>query len=150
MKKSIACQVATCGPIGEIRFAPGSFASLLAVPLIVLTGNNTAFFLVTLCVLVVLGIWTSSIAARDLGQHDPSNVVIDEVCGMFISFFFVPLSWQVLTVGFLAFRFFDIVKPPPVRFFERFPAGWGIVLDDIAAGIYANLVLQVLIRYAHL
>ena len=99
---------------------------------------------------IVIGIWTSSVAAHEFGRLDPQNVVIDEVCGMMISFLLIPLSWQTLAIGFIGFRLFDIVKPPPIHWFERFPSGFGIVLDDLAAGLYTNVFLQLLIRYAHL
>ena len=150
MKKNIAHWIATCGPVGEIKFAPGSFGSLLAVPLILLTANQLPAYCVLLSALIIVGIWSSSVAARDLGLQDPSNVVIDEVCGMMMSFLFISTSWRVVITGFCAFRLFDIAKPPPVRLFERFPSGFGIVLDDLAAGLYANLLLHLLIRYAHL
>ena len=150
MKKKIAHWIATCGPIGQIRIAPGSFGSLVAIPFIFLTSGNLNLFLLVLLALIFIGIWSSGVAAHDLGQQDPSNVVIDEVCGMMVSFLFIPISWQTLVAGFIGFRFFDIVKPFPVRRFERFPSGFGIVLDDLAAGIYTNLLLHLSIRYAHL
>ncbi len=151
MKRNIAHWIATCGPIGEMPVAPGTFGSLVAVPLIVLTTGHSILFFLTLVVLIVIGIWSSSVAVRDFGQQDPGNVVIDEVCGMMISFLLVPsVDWKVLIAGFIGFRFFDIVKPLPIRLFERFPSGYGIVLDDLAAGLYTNLILQVLTRYAHL
>ena len=75
---------------------------------------------------------------------------MEETGGMMVSLFLLPIKWQTLLVGFMAFRFFDIVKPPPIRPLERLPLGFGIVLDDVAAGIYTNLLLQVLVRYAHL
>ena len=150
MKKTLGHWIATCGPIGEMRVAPGSFGSLVAIPLILLTSHHAAVFAFLLGVVFFVSVWSSHVAARDLGQHDPASVVIDEVCGMMVSFLFVPVGWKVLILGFIGFRFFDIVKPPPIRFCERFPSGFGIVLDDVMAGIYTNLLLQALIHYAHL
>lgn len=150
MKKSMVHWIATCGPIGDIRMAPGSFGSLVAIPFILLTFDNPVLFFLILLALIGLGIWASAVAAHDFGQHDPSNVVIDEVCGMMISFLLIPVNWKILVIGFVGFRFFDIVKPFPIRLFERLPSGFGIVLDDLAAGVYTNLLLHFLIRYAHL
>ena len=150
MKKTIARWIGTCGPSGEIPIAPGSFGSLVAIPFILFTANHITLFCFTLIVLVFLGIWSSGITAEELGQQDPGNVVIDEVCGMMISFLFVSINWKVIIAGFIGFRFFDIVKPFPIRMFERFPSGFGIVLDDLAAGLYTNLLLHLLIRYAYL
>lgn len=73
-------------------------------------------------------------------------MVIDEVAGQFIAFLGVPLSWNSLLTGFILFRVFDIVKPPPVRRLERIPDGAGIVLDDIGAGIYALLIMHLLLH----
>jgi phosphatidylglycerophosphatase A len=74
-------------------------------------------------------------------------VVIDEVAGQWITFLFVPLSWKTLVVGFILFRGSDIVKPPPVRQLEKLPAGTGIVLDDVAAGGYALIIMQLLLHF---
>jgi phosphatidylglycerophosphatase A len=76
---------------------------------------------------------------------DPSIVVIDEIVGMWIALLFLPQTLTAFAAAFLAFRFFDIVKPPPVRQLERLPGGWGIMLDDVMAGIYANLLVQVIV-----
>jgi phosphatidylglycerophosphatase A len=76
------------------------------------------------------------------GEHetaDPSIIVIDEIVGMWITLLFLPKTVPVMIIGFLAFRFFDIVKPQPARSLERVPGGWGIMLDDLVAGVYANV-----------
>ena len=95
-------------------------------------------------------VWSSHVLSIKLKDPDPQCIVIDEVCGMFVSFLFIPMGWESVIAGFLLFRFFDVFKPPPIRLLERVPHGFGIVLDDVAAGIYANLVLQGLVRYVHL
>jgi len=82
------------------------------------------------------------------GQHsapDPSIVVIDEVVGIWISLFLIPKTLPAYLLGFIVFRAMDIVKPQPARALERFPNGWGIMLDDIVAGLYANITLRVLL-----
>lgn len=81
---------------------------------------------------------------------DPSIVVIDEIVGMWIALLFLPASLTVSLAAFIAFRFFDVVKPEPARYLERLPGGWGIMLDDVAAGIYANLACRLLVFLAGL
>ena len=150
MINRIAHWIATCGPVGYLKFAPGTFGSLIGLVLVLIASGHIALFVVLLFVSVFLGIWSSGITSRDLSNHDPSQVVIDEVCGVIISFLAIPIGFWTILVGFIGFRFFDIVKPPPIRWLERFPGGFGIVLDDLLAGIYTNVILQILVRYAHL
>ena len=77
---------------------------------------------------------------------DPQFVVIDEVAGQLIALIAVPLAWKTFLAGFILFRVFDIIKPPPVRQLERLPEGTGIVLDDVAAGLYALMIMQLLLH----
>jgi phosphatidylglycerophosphatase A len=95
---------------------------------------------------MAIGIPAATRVARAAGKRDPSQVVIDEVAGQLIALVGVPLRWQSLLAGFILFRAFDILKPPPVRHLESLPEGAGIVLDDVAAGAYALLVTQALVR----
>jgi phosphatidylglycerophosphatase A len=92
----------------------------------------------------LLGIPTATIVARAAGVEDPQFVVIDEVAGQLITLIGASLSWKSLLLGFILFRGFDMVKPPPVRQLERLPAGYGIVMDDVAAGLYGFLVMRLL------
>jgi len=96
---------------------------------------------------IATGIPAATRFARALQVKDPPSVVIDEVAGQWITMLFVPVSWRTLLVGFILFRAFDILKPPPVRQLERLPEGTGIVMDDIAAGLYAQLVMQLVLRF---
>jgi len=96
---------------------------------------------------VVIGIPAATRVARASRVKDPQFVVIDEVAGQWITLLFVPVAWKTLLAGFILFRGFDIVKPPPVRQLERLPEGTGIVVDDVAAGVYALAVLQLLIHF---
>ena len=97
------------------------------------------FFLVVFAglagIAIAVGIPAATRAARASGQKDPQFVVIDEVAGQWIALLFAPRAWKTLLAGFILFRVFDIVKPPPVRQLERLPEGIGIVVDDVAAGI---------------
>lgn len=97
--------------------------------------------------MTIVGIWASDVAVGLFSNKDPRQVVIDEVCGYFVTMFLVPLSVTSVVLGFFLFRAFDILKPPPARQFEDLPGGIGIVADDLMAGVYANIVLQVVIRF---
>jgi len=92
---------------------------------------------------LVIGAYVSGIMERSFGE-DPSIVVIDEIVGMWISLLFLPSTIAVVLAAFLFFRAFDIIKPPPARQLERLKGGWGVMLDDAAAGVYANLAVQLL------
>lgn len=147
----LAHWLATCGPVGKSRVAPGTWGSFLAIPLILSFGITMPVTYVALTVVLVLvAIWASGATSRELGVHDPPSVVIDEVCGMLVSFICLPIRWQTLISGFILFRVLDVWKPLPIRELERLPLGFGIVLDDVMAGIYANLLLQGLVHYAKL
>jgi phosphatidylglycerophosphatase A len=96
---------------------------------------------------VAVGIPAATQVARAAGLKDPQFVVIDEVAGQLITLIAVPVSWKSLLAGFILFRGFDIVKPPPIRKLEHLPEGFGIVIDDVAAGLYALAVMQVLLYF---
>jgi phosphatidylglycerophosphatase A len=88
------------------------------------------------------GVAAAEVTARRTGLKDPSIVVVDEIVGMWISLLLLPWTPAVVVAAFFLFRLMDVVKPPPARGFEALPGGWGIVLDDVMAGVYANLVLR--------
>ena len=95
-------------------------------------------------VVTVLGIWSGNKVEPYWGKDD-KKVVIDEVAGMIISLLLVPASWQYITAGLVLFRFFDIVKPLYIRRMENLKGGWGVMMDDVLAGVYANIILQLLV-----
>lgn len=94
-----------------------------------------------------LGVPVASAMERHYGK-DPSEVVWDEVVGMWIALLFLPARWYIAATAFFVFRLFDIVKPPPARHFDRMPGGFGIMMDDVIAGIYANIVVHALVIIA--
>jgi len=96
---------------------------------------------------VLLGIPAATRVARASGREDPQFVVIDEVAGQLITLIAAPITWQSLLLGFILFRAFDIVKPPPVRQLERLPEGVGIVVDDVGAGLYGLAVMQIVLHF---
>lgn len=136
--------VATFFYAGFLPKAPGTWGSLAALPFIVFL-RDQSLYASTLLVLFLAGRVAADRYARQRGESDPGCIVIDEVVGMFITLWFVPFSWITLIAGFLFFRLFDITKPFFIKRVERYAHGWGIMFDDMIAGVYANLVLQVII-----
>ncbi len=99
-------------------------------------------------IIVLLGIFVAQVFEKHADQHDSKEIVIDEVAGFLIAMTWLPPTWQSLVAGFLLFRFFDIVKPPPIRQIDqRMQGGIGVMADDVAAGLIVNLILQVV--YTH-
>jgi phosphatidylglycerophosphatase A len=147
-----ATLTATFFGIGLLHPGPGTWGSASTVLLwtaiaYALPASLRVPVLIALAVLVILiGIPAATAVSRANAAKDPQFVVIDEVAGQLIALIAVPLSWKTFLAGFILFRAFDIIKPPPVRQLERLPDGTGIVLDDVAAGIYALAVMQVLLR----
>lgn len=142
--KAISKVIASVFYIGYIPFAPGTFGSLAAF-VFVLIIKPDSFWLVTIIIICfIAGVISSHIAEKELGQKDSSKIVIDEFAGYLVSIAFLPLTFNYLISAFFLFRFFDILKPIPIRNIERhFHGGLGVMLDDIAAGIFANIILQV-------
>jgi phosphatidylglycerophosphatase A len=145
--KSLARMAATIFGAGRFPFAPGTFASLLAVLAFkfLLSGLPWPFQIGAVILLFFIGVWASGIHSAELGRKDPRPVVVDEVCGQWISLLFAPTTWGFLAGGFVLFRVFDVVKPFPIRRLEALPSGWGIMADDVLAGIYAAAVLQIVL-----
>jgi phosphatidylglycerophosphatase A len=142
MRDRIADFLATFFYVGYVPFAPGSVASLVAACLFFyLPHFSPAIYLVILLAGFVLGVIVSGYASKQLGCHDPSKVVIDEVVGMWLAVFLVPKTLGWYLGAFLLFRFFDILKPFPVNIFEHFPWGFGIMLDDLASGFLSFLII---------
>jgi len=136
--------IATVCFIGYFPLASGTMASAAALPLYILIKNNAFVYFFTTAALVALGFWSSSRAGRDFSENDPHEIVIDEFSSMLLVYLFIPFSVKFLITGFLLFRFFDIFKIPPIKKLEKLPGARGIMLDDIAAAILTNLILQVL------
>jgi phosphatidylglycerophosphatase A len=141
--------LATAGGVGLAPVAPGTFGSLPGLVFAWLAWKGGPWTgVIVVVVLVVVGTWAADGAARVLGESDPGRVVIDEVAGQVMTLLFLEPTWRVLAAGFFLFRLFDVLKPFPARQLERIDGGSGIMADDLAAGVYANLVLQA-IAYAY-
>lgn len=125
--------------------APGTFGTLAAIPIFILMHlylDHTAYLVLTI-VLAILGIWVCAVTDRALGTSDHGAIVWDEIIGFLLTMFLAPLAWWSVLAGFLLFRFFDILKPFPISWFdEHVKGGVGTMLDDVLAGIYAWFCLQ--------
>ena len=150
-----ATLIATFFGAGRLRPGPGTWGSLAAGLLWWLLASHlpssaqVPAILVLIALTVAIGIPAATLEARGCGSKDPSHVVIDEVAGQLVALIACPIVWQALLAGFILFRAFDIVKPPPVRGLEKLPEGTGIVVDDLGAGVYALIVLQLLLHFGH-
>jgi phosphatidylglycerophosphatase A len=135
---------ATVGPVGFVPVAPGPAGSVAGLLLFwaIRSTRSTWFEVVVLLVVTVAGVAAASAAESMYQRRDPGLVVIDEVAGMLVTLVAVPVGFSGALVGFFAFRLFDIVKPFPARQAERLPGGWGVMVDDLVAGVYAQGVLR--------
>ncbi|MBN2126475.1 MAG: phosphatidylglycerophosphatase A, partial [Deltaproteobacteria bacterium] len=143
--KSALC-LGTGFGVGLAPKASGTFGTLAALPLVFFAHALGAFSgAIFLLFFFLIAIWASEQCRRHLKREDPREVVIDEAAGFLLSLYGLPLSWQALLTGFLLFRFFDILKPYPIGRLERIRGGAGIVLDDLLAGLWANLGTRALL-----
>jgi phosphatidylglycerophosphatase A len=148
-----ATLVATFFGAGRLRPGPGTWGSLAATLLWWLLAAQlppsarVPIILLLIVLSTAIGIPAATLEARGCGKKDPQHVVIDEVAGQLVTLIACPILWKPLLAGFILFRAFDIVKPPPIRALEKLPEGTGIVMDDLGAGIYGLIVLQVLLHF---
>ena len=148
-----ATLIATFFGAGRLKPGPGTWGSLATVALWAVLAHflpSSWLIPVNICLAllaVAVGIPAATQVARASGLKDPQFVVIDETAGQLITLIGAPLAWKSFLAGFILFRAFDIVKPPPVRQLERLPEGTGIVVDDVAAGLYGLAVMQFLLHF---
>ena len=136
--------LATCFKIGHLPIAPGTWGSLAAIigwwlwvqylePLV---------FIVLIIAIFTIGVFTTNIIIDHTGEKDPSRVIIDEVAGQWLGLLILPDGMLYIAVAFFLFRFLDILKPWPIRQLEQFPKGWGVMLDDMLAGLMTLGLIQ--------
>jgi phosphatidylglycerophosphatase A len=136
--------IATFFGIGKLPMAPGTWASIAAAPLFWLILDKPLWLFGTvLAVIYFVGVLTSGLHEKQIGQKDPSSAVIDEVLGVGVAMFSIPNQWPFVVMAVVLFRLFDIWKPYPIRRLEQLPGGWGIMTDDLLAGIYALVWVQI-------
>jgi phosphatidylglycerophosphatase A len=147
---SLAKVIATVGGIGYLKKGSGTIAALMmcVVWYFALRNYSPNNWLTAgvIIIIFVVGVWSSTAVEKIWGK-DSSKVVIDEIGGMCVSLFLLPVCVPYIFIGFVLFRFFDIAKPLFIRRSEALPAGWGVMADDLLAGIFANLILQVIARF---
>ena len=138
--------LATGFGVGYAPVAPGTLGTLIAIPIYYFLSNiSSPIYEVTLIGFFFLSVWISENAEIFFGKKDDQRIVIDEIMGFLITMLWVPKATLFIIIGFLLFRFFDILKPFPIRRLEkRLKGGYGVVLDDVMAGVYGNIVLQVI------
>ena len=153
----------SCFGLGRLPLAPGTWGSLPVAIIFALmcqfhlSGPSISFVMAALAIagsIICVKFAPAAIAAT--GKNDPGEVVADELAGQAVTFLAIPLLspeilsirqiWIITAGGFLLFRLFDIVKPCPIRRLEKLPEGWGVLADDLLAGVYAAIVLQIIIR----
>jgi len=138
--------VATGFGVGYSPIAPGTLGTLIALPLhYFLSEISSPLYEITLIGFFFLSVWISENAEIFFGKKDDQRIVIDEMMGFLITMLWVPKTTRFILIGFFLFRFFDILKPFPIRRLEKkFKGGFGVVLDDVMAGVYGNIILHFL------
>ncbi len=132
---------------GFLPKAPGTYGTLVAIPLyLALSGLPVGVYVAVVVLLFLFGVWLCDRVSRDLGVHDHSGIVWDEAVGFLVTMVAVPAGWLEVLLGFGLFRFFDILKPWPIRWLDRrVGGGLGIMLDDVLAGLFAAMVFALIL-----
>ena len=132
--------------IGKIPLAPGTFGSLIGLPLCFLLAEiQLSAAIIAVLLIIALAIWISNVAERTLERKDPGCIVIDEIAGMAVTLIGLPFNLTTAAIGFILFRILDILKPFPIRILDkRLPGGLGIVADDVVAGMFSNVLIRIL------
>lgn len=143
---SYLCLIATFFNIGRVSKAPGTLATLSTIPIwFLLWHTGPLIYMIVTLLLLALGVVAAQAFEAASEQHDAKEIVIDEVVGFLITMVWLPKTWQSVLLGFVIFRFLDIVKPPPIRQIDRkVPGGLGVMLDDVVAGIIGSLIMQLI------
>ncbi len=148
MKETAAKLIATFFYVGLIPVAPGTFGTLAAIPLFwIISGQTIYIYLLITLIVIGVSVWAATETEKIYSKRDPGLIVADEVAGYLVTMILIPPTATNIAIGFILFRVFDIVKPPPVRSLEKLPRGWGVVIDDVAAGVYACVCMHLILRY---
>lgn len=131
---------------GYIPIAPGTFASILALPFVILLHKSTIIYLLISILVLIIGVLCANYLAKYYKKKDDQRITIDEFLGILISFILLPkLNWYLIIIGFIVFRAFDILKIFGIRKVESMNGGWGVMFDDLLSGIYTNLILRLIL-----
>ena len=154
MKRFLVSFLASCGFVGHIPFASGTFGTIPGIALVWLTyqavdisaWNGRIIYAFITIALILVAIPISTYAERIYNKKDASQIVIDEAVSFFITMFWLPFTIKIIAVGFVLNRIADIIKPQPARICqERLPRGYGVVLDDMVSAVYSNIALRLII-----
>lgn len=151
MKNFLSRLISTAFGIGYFPYGPGTLSALAVIFVYLFCPRiDIIHFIAIILAVTFLGVATSTITEKEMqiksGEselHDPGIIVIDEIVGMLFALIALPHKLKFILPAFILFRFFDIVKPFPINKCEKLPAGWGIMLDDVVAGIFANIIIQI-------
>jgi phosphatidylglycerophosphatase A len=141
----LSLAVATALGVGYVPIAPGTAGSAVGLLLWAVLPASAVVQTPVILGMLVIGSITGTVAERHFNKQDPRHVVLDEVMGMLITLYLIPVGWIGATIGFLLFRAADVVKPFPANRLERLPGGLGVMADDAMAAVYANLVLRLIL-----
>ncbi len=146
MKDFAAKFLGSCAGLGYFPFAPGTVTSLAAAIFFVTipSFSNPEVAGPAIVAVFIAGLWSARVMEGIYG-HDPSRVTIDEFAGQWVTLLLLPGGWFTAVLGFVAFRVFDILKPEPVNAAQKLPGGWGIMVDDLLAGVYASLSVRIVL-----
>jgi phosphatidylglycerophosphatase A len=144
-----ALAFATCLGLGYAPVAPGTFGSAAGLLVWAVLPQSMAAHGTAIVLIFALGVWSAGIAEQHFRGTDPAPVVVDEVMGMLVTLFMIPVGWPGAAAGFVLFRILDVIKPSPANRLERLHGGMGIMADDFMAGVYANLALRVVLALGH-
>ncbi len=148
MKKDLVKLLSTFFYVGNFPVAPGTLASAVGVLIYMILHKHMFLYFILFWVITYLGFQSSGRMEKLLKKKDPGCVVIDEVSGVMIAFFMIPLTWSTVFTTFFLFRAFDMFKIYPCNIIENKGGAYGIMMDDIVAGLYTNLVMQIAVRWA--
>ena len=146
-EKKLSEMIATFFYVGKFPKAPGTAGTLATIPLwyLLATYFHVVWYMVIVFIILLAGIYICQMYEVHFQNHDAKEIVIDEVVGFLITMTWLPITWQSCVLGFVLFRIFDILKPPPIRQLDqKVKGGVGVMIDDVAAGIAANVILQLI------
>jgi len=148
MSDKLVKMLSTWFYVGDLPVAPGTFASAVGVLMAIICSPSTFVYVVVVAIVTLLGFMVSGRMEKLLDQKDPGCIVIDEVAGVMVAFFLLPMTPVVIITAFFLFRAFDMFKIYPVNKFEELEGTTGVMMDDIIAGAYTNIVMQFAVRAA--
>jgi phosphatidylglycerophosphatase A len=146
LKQKITVLVATFFWTGKVGKAPGTMGTLATIPLwLILVRLPVVWYMTVVIALTLVGIFAAQAYEHLTNKHDAKEIVIDEVVGFLITLTWLPVTWQTVLGGFILFRFFDIIKPWPIKMLDqKVKGGVGVMIDDIAAGLISSIILQII------